>query len=232
MKRVEWRSRVRLVDEVTDVLRERIYAGRFAPGTRLRQEQLAAELDVSRTPLREALRILEREGLVKVESKGGVRVITADVAALHAAYELREFIDGLAARLAARHHETTPIALLLSIIDRQAKALQPWNAGRYTAANVAFHNEIVQAAQNEFLLAQIPLVHMTSQVFTPVAGVDPSRAELAITEHGGILEAIEQGLEDEAERRAREHIRRTMGSFPARPPVGAGSEEARAAEDS
>ncbi len=227
---MEWRSRVRLVDEVAAVLRERIYAGRFAPGTRLRQEQLAAELDVSRTPLREALRILEREGLVNVESKGGVRVITADVRTLHAAYELREVVDGLAARLAARHHETAPVAVMQSILERQAKALDPWNAGRYTAANVAFHNEIIEAAQNEFLLAQVPLVHMTSQVFTPVAGVDPSRAELAIAEHEGILAEIQEGLEDEAELRARAHIRRTMESFPARPAAADRAEQALAGE--
>jgi len=59
-----WRSRIRLVDEVVDVLRKRIYDGAYAPGEPLRQEQLSAELSVSRTPLREAFWMLEREGLV------------------------------------------------------------------------------------------------------------------------------------------------------------------------
>ncbi len=61
---VEWKSRTRLVDEVVDVIRDRIYEGTYPPGAPIRQEQLAAELNVSRTPLREALRMLEREGLV------------------------------------------------------------------------------------------------------------------------------------------------------------------------
>ena len=65
--RVQWRSRVRLVDEVADELRERIYSGSYALGAKLRQEELAEDLQVSRTPLREALRVLESEGLLHSE---------------------------------------------------------------------------------------------------------------------------------------------------------------------
>ncbi len=60
----EWRSQTRLLDEVAEALRERIYAGVYAPGAILRQEHIAAEFGISRTPLREALRVLERDGLV------------------------------------------------------------------------------------------------------------------------------------------------------------------------
>ena len=77
---VQWRSRVRLVDEVAQELRERIYAGTYEAGMQLRQEQLAEELQVSRTPLREALRLLEREGLVAAFPGRGVRVVSGDVA--------------------------------------------------------------------------------------------------------------------------------------------------------
>ncbi len=99
--KVQWRSRVRLVDEVADELRERIYSGSYALGSKLRQEELAEELQVSRTPLREALRVLESEGLLHSEPGRGVRVVPADVKKFLAAYQLREVIDGLAARLAA-----------------------------------------------------------------------------------------------------------------------------------
>lgn len=74
---IDWNSRVRLVDEVVQELRDRIYEGRYPPGTRLRQEQLAAELNVSRTPLREAFRKLESEGFVILSSGRGVRVVPA-----------------------------------------------------------------------------------------------------------------------------------------------------------
>jgi DNA-binding GntR family transcriptional regulator len=214
--RIAWRSRIRLVDEVAEALRESIYAGRFPPGTRLRQEEVAAQLDVSRTPLREALRILEREGLVEVEQNRGVRVTSADLPTLLAAYELREVIDGLAARLAARSPEPYLIELLRSIVVRQREALDPWNAARYTGANVDFHRSIIDAARNDYLSAQIPLVNMTSRVFAPVAHLDARRADRAIAEHVEIVAAIEAGLEEEAERVARRHIRTTIASMPSR----------------
>jgi DNA-binding GntR family transcriptional regulator len=209
---VEWRSRIRLVDEVAAVLRESIYAGRIQPGARLRQEQLAAELDVSRTPLREALRMLEREGLVSVDRTRGVRVISADRETLLAAYALREVVDGLAARLAARAASGLSTSLL-AVVERQRRSLAPWNAARYTAANVEFHSAIIQATHNEFVAAQLPLVHMTSRVFVPTAQLDSSRAELAISEHLSIAEAIAEGLPEDAEERARAHIRRTVSSL-------------------
>src|SRR5262245_11474073 len=215
--RIEWRSRIRLVDEVAEVLREGIYTGRFPPGARLRQEELAAQLDVSRTPLREALRILEREGLVAGEQNRGVRVITADSATLLAAYDLREVVDGLAARLAARNGDQALSTALRAIVERQRKAVSPWNAGRYMAANVEFHRTIVEASGNEYVAGQLPLIHMTARVFAPVAHIGPERAEPAIEEHVAILEAIERGAEDEAEGLARAHIRKTIDHLSAEP---------------
>jgi DNA-binding GntR family transcriptional regulator len=214
---MQWRSRIRLVDEVASVLRDRIYAGDLAPGMPLRQEQLASELDVSRTPLREALWILEREGLVKVEPRRGVRVISADLPTLLAAYELREVLDGLAARLATENRPPNLVKTLRQIVGRQQDALTPWQAVRYTEENVAFHGAVIDAAGNDFLTAQLPLVPLTAQVFTPIERADPSRAKVAVEEHSGIIEAIEQGLDEEAERRARAHIRRTREALVAEP---------------
>ena len=74
-----WRSQSRLLDEVAQALRERIYAGVYAPGATLRQERIAAEFGISRTPLREAFRVLERDGLVVNKPGSGVRVATADL---------------------------------------------------------------------------------------------------------------------------------------------------------
>ena len=213
MAEMEWRSRVRLVDEVVAVLRDRIYEGHFAPGAPLRQEQLAAELRVSRTPLREALRMLEREGLVKVEPGRGVRVISADDHTLLDAYELREVIDGLAARLAAQRRTEATLGRLSALLERQHASLEPWDPGAYTATNVAFHTEIIAAAGNEFVSTQLPLVPLTSQIFVPVKRVDRSRAERAVAEHEGIRAAIAAQEPEEAERLARAHIRTTIDTL-------------------
>jgi len=213
MTQVEWKSRTRLVDEVVDVIRDRIYDGSYPPGAPIRQEQLASELNVSRTPLREALRMLEREGLVKVAPGRGLRVVTADLPSLLAAYEAREMIDGLAARLAARDENRSHDLELARILEEQAATLDPWTPTAYTATNVAFHRSIIEFSKNEFVIAQLPLVRMTSQVFTPMKLVDESRATAAVVEHRGIAAAIANGETEESERLARAHIRATIDSL-------------------
>jgi DNA-binding GntR family transcriptional regulator len=210
---IEWRSRVRLVDEVVELLRERILSGTYPPGSPLRQEQLAAELRISRTPLREALRMLESEGLVSVSPGRGARVVAGDRHRLLAAYELREVIDGLAARLVAARAGAGASRPLAERIAVQRRALDPWQPRQYTAANIAFHQAILELSGNEFLVAQLPIVHMTSQVFMPFEVVEHGRATQAVEEHEAILTAITAGDGATAERLARKHVHRTIDSL-------------------
>jgi DNA-binding GntR family transcriptional regulator len=209
-ERVNFRNRLRLVDEVADELRERIYSGDFAPGEPLRQEELAEDLHISRTPLREALRVLENEGLLHGERNRTLRVVTADLKKYISAYQMREVLDGLAARLAAASPDEAGRHALGSIIERQRAALDPWDHTAYTAANVAFHKAIMDLADNEYVAAQLPLVRMTSQVFGPIKLLEPERAASAIEQHSAIAEAIAAGDEARSERLAREHIRATI----------------------
>ncbi len=207
---VQWRSRVRLVDEVAQELRERIYAGTYQLGMQLRQEQLADELQVSRTPLREALRVLEREGLLRSQPGRGARVVSADVKKLLDAYQLREVIDGLAARLAAESADEAARCRLPQLVEEQKAALEPWHPATYILRNVEFHIAVIELADNEFVAGQIPLVRMTSQVFMPVGPVEEGRATLAVSEHGRVAGAIAAGDAEEAERLARAHIATTI----------------------
>lgn len=205
-----WRSQARLLDEVGDVLRELIYSGAYRPGDVLRQETIAAELGISRTPLREALRVLERDGLVTHQAGRGVRVASADRARLLDAYALREVIDGLAARFAAERADADTIARLNALVARQAAIVEPWEPRTYTQSNVDFHIGIMEAGQNEFLRAHIPLVRMTSQVFTPAYSLSLDRALQGIEEHRAIVAAIASRDGAAAERISRAHIRETM----------------------
>lgn len=203
--------RIPLVDELAALLRERIYTRRYPTGAWLRQEQLSAELGVSRTPLREALRVLEQDGLVQVVPGQGARVVTGDLPTLLAAYELRAVVDGLAARLAAMSGPSrSRVRGLRSVIDQQRAAIDPWIPEAYTQANVAFHEDIVHLSGNEFVIAQTPILKMTAQVFAPVALVEPLSAQRAIREHSAITDAIESGDGADAERLARAHIDATI----------------------
>lgn len=198
------------MDEVADVIRERIYAGVYAPDKPLRQEQLAADLAISRTPLREALRMLETEGLVKSEPGRGVRVVSVDARTLLSGYQLREVVDGLAARLAATLAQPADIELLESHIAAQRAALEDSDVGAYTRANVAFHAAIVDLSGNEFIAGQTSLIPLTAQVFTPARRIAMVRARASVAEHEQILAAIASGDEADAEAAARAHIRVTI----------------------
>ncbi|MDJ1159146.1 GntR family transcriptional regulator [Chelatococcus sp. SYSU_G07232] len=212
----EWRSPIRLVDEVVKVLRERIYSGALRPGEVLRQEQIAADFGISRTPLREAFRVLERDGLIRNEPRRGVRVASADLRRLKDAYDVREAIDGVAARLAAGRRDAAALDRLAAVIEAQRAALEPWDPIAYTRTNVEFHVGIMEAAHNEFLTPQVPLVRMTAQVFTPALALSVERAVRAVAEHEEILAAMRAGDAARAEELARAHIRRTRLSLDAR----------------
>ncbi|WP_197436404.1 GntR family transcriptional regulator [Rhodococcus sp. ACPA1] len=204
------RRRVPIVDEITALLRERIYAQHYATGVWLKQEQLSDELGVSRTPLREALRRLEQEGLVRSEAGKGARVISGDVHTLLSAYELRAVVDGLAARLASANPSPARVREMRQLIDAQRKAVDPWNPRGYSKLNVDFHELIVHMTNNEFVIAQTSIIRMTAQVFAPVAMIEPSSALRAIEEHATIADAIEAGDGVTAEIVARRHIEKTI----------------------
>jgi len=218
--RADAARRLPLVEETASVIRERIYARRYPAGTWLRQQQLSTELGVSRTPLREAFRLLEQEGLVTVTAGQGARVVSGDLDTLLDAYALRAVVDGLAARLLAENAGRDDLARhvrsLRRTIDVQRATLDPWRAREYTASNVDFHEEIVHLSGNEFVVGQLPILRMTAQVFAPVALVEPGSARRAIAEHTAITDAIEAGDSAEAERLARAHIEATTAELRSR----------------
>lgn len=209
-------DRLHLVHEVARVLRERIYAGRYAPGEALRQVQISEELKVSRTPLREALRLLEREGLVTAQGPRGVSVMNVDLGELLDAYAMREMIDGLAASEASQRGDEAGIDRLFALIERQRATLAPWMPQEYTRLNVEFHTAIIEVAANKFLTWQLPIVRITSQVFGPRALLNRDRAVDAVEEHAEIVNAILRGDRAAAEAAARRHIRKTAHTLDAK----------------
>lgn len=206
----QWERRTRLVDEVANELRRRIYEGWYGPGSVIHQENVSAELGISRTPLREAIRMLEQEGLLVAEPGRGARVISIDRTTLLAAYEFRSVVDGLAARLSALEMDEADIATLERIVQAQEKTLDPWVPVDYTQLNVEFHEAIIRATHNEFLVAQILLLRMTAQIFNPSLGVLQSAAVNAVQQHREILAAIRARDAASAEACARRHTETTM----------------------
>ena len=157
--------RRRLVDDAAQTLREAILGGRFPAGSRLRQEDLAGQLGISRTPIREALVRLGHEGLIDLLPKGGVRVAVLDLEEAVDLYDLREVLDGLAARLAAARAPAASLARLGRELGRMKDCVLRGDANHWFPAHVAFHEEILRAAGNRPLLRQASLVRLSIQRF-------------------------------------------------------------------
>jgi GntR family transcriptional regulator, vanillate catabolism transcriptional regulator len=215
-------GRRRLVDDVISHLRQLILDQELPPGTALLQTELAEKLGVSRTPLREAFRILEREGLVKVANGNRtIEVARFDANELRDLYEVREVIDGLAARLLARkgltEQEDEELRGLLVEMDLTAEPFQP---SRWFQAHLGFHVRIATCCGNSQLHTMLNLVRMTTlslheplhdkAEFEPGPLADILR--IAQEQHYAIYESIRRQDERSAESHARRHIRATLHS--------------------
>jgi GntR family transcriptional regulator of vanillate catabolism len=143
--------------EATSMLRERLLAGEFAPGSRLQQVPLAELLGISRTPLREALVTLAREGLVLYEPNRGYSVRVFEWVDIKQAYEMRAQMEAYACHRCARTGITTELAATLqACVDRGDELLATGHLAPdvlppYRAMNVVFHESIIIAAKNRWL---------------------------------------------------------------------------------
>ncbi len=198
--------RRRLVDDATQSLREAILGGRFTGGARLRQEALADRLGISRTPIREALGRLEHEGLIELLPRGGVRVTVLNADEAVGLYELREVLDGLAARLAAGRADAVALARLERPLARMAECAERRDSRPWFRVHVSFHEEIVRMAGNRPLGRLVSLVRLSIRHFHPLLLKTPTRLEDAYREHRAVFEAIAARDAEAAERLARLHI--------------------------
>lgn len=187
-----------------DRLMDEIRSGRLAPGARLRESDLAARLGISRTPVREAIRRLEAEGLVVHEARSGASVRKLDHAEVMELYEMRSVLEGTAARMAARGASDVELAELKALNMEMAGAVNdPERTGRL---NRQFHATLLNAARNRFLSRAMASLQRTLLILGPSTLADPDRAEQALQEHGRILKALAQRDMVEAELAMRSHI--------------------------
>jgi DNA-binding GntR family transcriptional regulator len=217
-------ERTRLVDDVVSRLRTMIIDGTLAPKTTLLQIELAEKLGVSRTPLREAFRVLEHEGFVRATNGNKtLEVVDLTDEEMLELYQFREVVDGLAARLAAKRGISEADFDRLNGYIEQMAALspsRPREAVERAAAHAAFHVTIAELSDNRMVVNQIPMIRLTSQMLTRriselgSAAPDTTSALLGEGEfdHRAVLDAIKNGGGADAEALARRHIRRTMRS--------------------
>ena len=210
-----------LVDRLAGAIQTRVLSGDVPVGSRLRQEALAEEFGVSRTPVREALRKLQATGLVELLPNRGAIVRGPTAREIREAYEVRAELEGLAAELAAGRISDRDLLRLReaqalfrrsveTLIARRARRPQPWkDESVWVQANDLFHQAILDAAGNERLSDTIADLHRSfPRDLTWVALSQSSRLlEENVEQHEAILEAIERRDPVEARQRMIEHIR-------------------------
>lgn len=190
---------------VFETLREAIILGRLKPGERLMEIQLAEEMGVSRTPVREAIRKLELEGFVVMVPRKGAYVAGISVKDIVDVFEVRAALEGLAAGLAAERITSEEMDLLeRSLLKINVTGGE--NIDAVVEGDVSFHDIIYRASRNQRLVQII--THLQEQLlrFRMTSLSQPGRMKIALDEHKKIVEAISDRNVELAQALAREHI--------------------------
>ena len=183
---------------------EAIEAGVYKPGDRLVESELAERLGVSRTPVREALQRLETQAMLSRDGRSLI-VASLDHNQLAELYAVRTELEGLAARLAARHATPEEVRVLRSMVVED-RALLGGDPRALSRANKRFHKQIHLASHNRFLVQQLDLVHRSMALMANTSFAAEGRDEVALDEHDQIVAAIEAGDGDAAYQALRSHI--------------------------
>lgn len=195
-----------LVDLVEIALEQAVHDERLPEGSPLVEADLAVALGVSRSPVRDALKRLAHKGLVEMRPRKGVIVATFSSAQISDFFDVREALEGLAARLAAERMSAEEIARLRGHLDRVEDEL---SSGRhsYPALDEDFHARILQGARSHQLAGAMRAIQSRVRLLRRRSGAMQQRAGQALAEHRAILAAIESRDAPAAEAGMRQHIR-------------------------
>jgi DNA-binding GntR family transcriptional regulator len=189
----------------TELIREAILDGRLEPGARLKEEELARELGISRTPVREALLMLQAEGLIETTPNRGAAVRTHDADDLIDLYQLRSVLEGYAARQAAARASDEEIALLRESCDR-FDAIGGDDVRELVKENLWFHSAIHEAAGSPRLSSMIRRVIELPLVYKSYVWYSPDQKRISAHYHRQITNALGVRDSERAELVMREHV--------------------------
>jgi DNA-binding GntR family transcriptional regulator len=194
-------------DEAYAALRERIFQRRILPGYPLRETQLAQELGLSRTPLREAIRQLSRDGLVECLPHCGARVIRPSPQLVSDVFQIREALEGIAANRAAKNFTRERLRELRCYFDKLRLQIASLD---FSDVGDSIHGELLGACGNSELRTLMNNYREMITWFQRLASQVPGRLMESYREHEAILCALEAEDPEWAERAARAHVRNTL----------------------
>ncbi|MDF2971716.1 MAG: transcriptional regulator, GntR family [Microvirga sp.] len=203
MKRVK--NSVPLVETAFQRLRQEIQDGRLQPGTRVVEQEVAERLEMSRTPIREAMRRLEEVGLIMQAPHRGLVVGSLDPQAVNELYEMREGLEGIAAEMSARHASDAERQVMQQLLEREPSL--PNEPNVLAEHNRALHDTIYRASHNRYLLRTLGGLRDAMALLGPTTFTVEGRRAAAHEQHRAIVGAIAAGDAAAAGEAARAHIR-------------------------
>lgn len=191
---------------VCEHIREAIINGVFAPGERLMEIQMADEMGVSRTPVREAIRKLEMEGFVVMIPRRGTYVSDISIKDINDVYEIRTSLDMLAAGLAAERISDEELEELQRLLVQVGRAIEDNDMNKVLEADIAFHDVLYKASRNERLRN---IINNLREQITVIRGVSmryPGRLKDTQEEHRALVECIAARDVEKSQEVARIHL--------------------------
>ena len=193
---------------VYEELKRQIMIGEIPPGTRMMEVELAEDMGVSRTPIREAIRKLEKEGLVSIEPRRGAYASDISIKDMVVVLEVREFLEGMAAGLAAKKINDEEIETIKKATATYKKAVENGHTEEIIKEDELFHKLIVDCSGNKTLIQMINQVQELALRFRYIYYEDFSRYRNMPYEHQEILDAILSGDTEAARSIADAHVLR------------------------
>ena len=187
--------RIRLAEHVYNQILNVIDQGLIKPSDRIVQEKLAEQLQVIRTPIREALFRLEQEGVLTAEDRGGFTIRTATPSEVAEIYQARQAVEGHCAAILANEASAETLSEIQAIIT-QTESNNFSSFSQYYGANREIHQSFVAATGNKYLLEMFAAMWNRSQSFGIFRLLSPEQLCLTLTGHGLILDAIKTGDAD------------------------------------
>ena len=195
-----------LREVVAETLREAIVNGMLKPGERLMEIQLAEELGVSRTPVREAIRKLELEGFVVMIPRRGTYVADLSIKDINEVFEIRTALDVLAAGLAVERITEDELEQLERLLVEIGELIEEDDADKIVESDSQFHDILYRASRNDRLVGIINNLREQFTRFRSISIQYPGRMQKSVEEHRRLVEAIASRDTDLAQQLAREHM--------------------------
>ena len=196
--------------EAYEYILQRIRRGTYGPGDRLKPEDIASAIDMSRMPVREAFRRLATEGLLVLRPNRGAVVVTLDLDDIREIFEMREVLEGLAMRTAVDHFDSRARSDLGHLLERMEYARKA-DTGDWLAAHRSFHEYVCALSNRQRLMRQIAGLHTALEPYLRLWLIHANQPVSADVqgEHREIVEAIASGDPARAEKTMQEHIQTT-----------------------